>query len=69
MEQESTLEHETTLEHALDVARQNHKEATRLLEQARAAHAAGEIRESRVKQLGDLLDLATEDLKRVIKEQ
>jgi len=69
MEQESTLEHETTLERALDVARQNHKEATRLLEQARVAHAAGEIPESRIKQLEDLLDLATEDLKRVIKEQ
>jgi outer membrane protein TolC len=69
MEQESTLEHETTLEHALDVARQNHKEATRLFEQARAAYAAGEIPESRVRQLGDLLDLATEDLQRVIKEQ
>lgn len=69
MEQESTLEHETTLEHALDVARKNHKEATRLLEQARVAHAAGEIPESRVKQLQELLDLAAEDLKRVIKEQ
>ena len=69
MEQESTLEHETTLEHALDVARTNHKEATRLFEQARAAHAAGEVPESRVKQLQDLLDIATEDLKRVIKEQ
>ncbi|QCO98926.1 hypothetical protein FCN77_16030 [Arthrobacter sp. 24S4-2] len=69
MEQESTLEHETTLEHALDVARQNHKEATRLLEHARVAYAAGEIPESRVRQLGDLLDLAAEDLQRVIKEQ
>ena len=69
MEQESTLEHETTLEHALDVARTNHKEATRLLDQARAAHAAGEVPESRVKQLTDLLDIATEDLKRVMKEQ
>ncbi|MEV7134727.1 hypothetical protein AB0N24_17740 [Arthrobacter sp. NPDC093128] len=69
MEQESTLEHETTLEHALDVARTNHKEATRLLDQARVARAAGEIPESRVKQLEDLLDIATEDLKRVIKEQ
>jgi hypothetical protein len=69
MEQESTLEHETTLEHALDVARKNHKEATRLLEQARVAHAAGEIPDSRVKQLEELLDLAAEDLKRVMKEQ
>jgi CBS-domain-containing membrane protein len=69
MEQESTLEHETTLEHALDVARKNHKEATRLLDQARVAHAAGEIPDSRIKQLEELLDLATEDLKRVMKEQ
>jgi CBS-domain-containing membrane protein len=69
MEHESTLEHDTTLEHALDVARKNHKEATRLLEQARVAYAAGEINEARVKQLGELLDLATEDLKRVLKEQ
>ncbi|WLQ06390.1 hypothetical protein [Arthrobacter oryzae] len=69
MEQESTLEHETTLEHALDIARKNHKEATRLLEQARVAHAAGEIPEGRVRQLQELLDLAAEDLKRVMKEQ
>jgi pyruvate-formate lyase-activating enzyme len=69
MEQESTLEHETTLEHALDVARKIHKEATRLLDQARVAHAAGEIPDSRIKQLEELLDLATEDLKRVMKEQ
>lgn len=69
MEQESTLEHETTLEHALDVARKNHKEATRLLDQARVAHAAGEIPDSRIRQLEELLDLATEDLKRVMKEQ
>ncbi|WP_427171106.1 hypothetical protein [Arthrobacter sp. 92] len=69
MEHESTLEHETTLEHALDVARKNHKEANRLLDQARVAHAAGEIGDDRVRQLEELLELATEDLKRVMKEQ
>ncbi|CAN7413267.1 CBS-domain-containing membrane protein [Arthrobacter sp. PvP023] len=69
MEHESTLEHETTLEHALDVARKNHKEATRLLDQARVSHAAGEIPDSRIKQLEELLDLAANDLKRVLKEQ
>lgn len=69
MEHESTLEHDTTLEHALDVARQNHKEATRLFGQARASHAAGEIGDDRIRQLQELLELATEDLQRVIKEQ
>jgi outer membrane protein TolC len=63
------VEHETTLEHALDVARANHKEAQRLLDQAKAAHAAGEIGEDRVRQLEGLLELATEDLQRVIREQ
>jgi hypothetical protein len=69
MEQESTLEHDTTLEHALDLARKNHKEATRLVEQARVAYAAGEVDEARVNQLEELLELATDDLKRVLKEQ
>ncbi|MDE8670655.1 hypothetical protein PY310_18920 [Pseudarthrobacter sp. H3Y2-7] len=61
--------HETTLEHALDVAKANHKEAARLLEQARAAHAAGDVGEDRVQQLESLLHLAEEDLRRVIREQ
>ena len=41
--------HDTTLEHAFDVAKANHKEAVRLLEQARAALAAGDV--------GDRIDL------------
>ncbi|MCA4131221.1 hypothetical protein [Arthrobacter sp. M4] len=69
METDRTLQHDTTLEHALDVARANHKEATRLLDEAKAAYAAGEISEERVKQLQGLLDLASEDLHRVMKEQ
>jgi hypothetical protein len=69
MEREQILEHETTLEHALDVARANHKEAMRLLDEAKAAHAAGDIAEDRVIQLESLLELAAEDLKRVTKEQ
>lgn len=68
MEQNSAVEHETTLEHALDVARQNAKEAKRLLDDARAKHAAGEVDESRVQQLESLMALANEDLVRVTKE-
>lgn len=69
MENESTLEHDTTLEHALDVARANHKEAKRLLDQARTAHAAGEIGDDRLRQLEELMTLAEEDLRRVTREQ
>ncbi|MGO4186503.1 hypothetical protein [Pseudarthrobacter sp. TAF60_1] len=61
--------HETTLEHALDVAKANHKEAVRLLEQARAARASGDVGEDRVRQLESLLHLAEEDLRRVVREQ
>jgi hypothetical protein len=61
--------HDTTLEHALDVAKANHKEAVRLLEQARAAHAAGDVGQERVRQLESLLQLAEEDLRRVAREQ
>ncbi len=61
--------HDTTLEHALDVAKANHKEAVRLLEQARASLAAGDIGEDRVRQLESLLQLAEEDLRRVAREQ
>ena len=68
MEQNSAVEHETTLEHALDVARRNVKEAQRLLDDARAKHAAGEVDEARVQQLESLMALANEDLVRVTKE-
>ncbi|HJV98663.1 MAG TPA: hypothetical protein VJ617_06170 [Arthrobacter sp.] len=61
--------HETTLEHALDVAKANHKQAIRLLEEAKAAHQAGDVREERVRQLEDLLQVAAEDLRRVTREQ
>ncbi|MDQ0030537.1 TolC family protein [Arthrobacter bambusae] len=69
MESEKILEHDTTLEHALDIARANLKEAQRLLDEAKAAHAAGDISEDRVLQLEALLELAAEDLRRVTKEQ
>ena len=69
MDNESTLQHETTLEHALDVAKANHKEAVRLLEGARAAHQAWDASEKRVRQLEELLATAEEDLRRVTREQ
>jgi predicted urease superfamily metal-dependent hydrolase len=69
MEHDRTLQHETTLEHALDVARANQKEAQRLLDEAMTAHAAGEIGQERVSQLERLLELANEDLRRVMREQ
>jgi len=69
METDSTMEHDTTLEHALDVARANHKQALRLLEAAKAGREAGDVSEERVKQLQALLEVAAEDLQRVMKEQ
>lgn len=69
MEQNSAVEHETTLEHALDVARSNVKEAKRLLDDAVAKRQAGELDDARVNQLQALMDLAAEDLHRVTKEQ
>lgn len=69
MDNESTLQHETTLEHALDVAKANHKEAVRLLERARAAQKTGDVSEDRVRQLEGLLAIAEEDLRRVMREQ
>ena len=69
MEQNPAIEHETTLEHALDVARSNAKEAKRLLDDAIVKRDAGEVNEDRVSQLQNLLELANEDLKRVTREQ
>ncbi|MEV7604567.1 hypothetical protein AB0N65_03905 [Paenarthrobacter sp. NPDC089322] len=69
MENESTMQHETTLEHALDVAKANHKQAQKLLDQAVAANAAGDVSDERVEQLRGLLALAAEDLQRVMREQ
>lgn len=69
MEQNPAVEHETTLEHALDLARRNAKEAQRLLDDALAKRGAGEIDDARVNQLRALLDVANEDLRRVTKEQ
>ncbi|UUL75129.1 hypothetical protein NG819_12085 [Pseudarthrobacter sp. Fe7] len=69
MDNESTLQHETTLEHALDVAKANHKEAVRLLDRARAAQKTGDVTDERVRQLENLLAIAEEDLRRVTREQ
>ncbi|GGH98657.1 hypothetical protein ACFFGR_21670 [Arthrobacter liuii] len=69
MDNESTLQHETTLEHALDVAKANHKEAVRLLDRARAAQKNGDVSDDRVRQLESLLAIAEEDLRRVTREQ
>ncbi|MDJ0319798.1 hypothetical protein [Pseudarthrobacter sp. PS3-L1] len=69
MEAKKSVEHDTTLEHALDVATANHKEATRLLEDAKKAHAQGDVTDERVAQLESLLAVAHEDLRRVVKEQ
>ncbi|MGO4230271.1 hypothetical protein AB4Y72_15560 [Arthrobacter sp. YAF34] len=69
MELNPAVDHETTLEHALDVARSNAKEAKRLLDDALAKRQAGEVNDDRVNQLQSLLDLANEDLKRVNREQ
>ena len=69
MEQNPAIEHETTLEHALDLARSNAKEAKRLLDDALVKREAGEVNDDRVTQLQTLLDLANEDLRRVTREQ
>ncbi len=69
MEKDSTLQHDTTLEHALDIAKANHKEALRLVEGARAGLKTGDVTEERVRQLEGLLAIAEEDLRRVMREQ
>ena len=69
MEPNPAVEHETTLEHALDVARSNAKEAKRLLDDALVKRQSGEVNDDRVTQLQGLLDLANEDLKRVTRVQ
>ena len=69
MEPNPAVEHETTLEHALDVARSNAKEAKRLLDDALVKRQSGEVNDDRVTKLQGLLDLANEDLKRVTREQ
>ena len=69
MEQNSTVEHDTTLEHALDIARRNAKEAKRLFDDAVAKRDSGEIDDARVRQLEELMIIANEDLVRVTREQ
>ncbi|MEA5456494.1 hypothetical protein SPF06_17330 [Sinomonas sp. JGH33] len=62
-------EHESTLEHALDVAKANAKQARLLLDHAKAKLEAGEVSPGRVAQLEELLRTAEEDLVRVTREQ
>ena len=62
-------EHESTLEHALDVARANAKQAKLLVEHARAGLATGDVTPERVAQLEELQRIADEDLLRVMREQ
>jgi predicted metal-dependent hydrolase len=62
------MEHTTSREHALDVAERNLKEAQRLLERAKASHAAGDIDDQRLASLQRLYDAAFEDVQRVRKE-
>lgn len=69
MEQNSAVDHETTLEHALDIARRNAKEAKRLFDDALAKRDKGEISDTRLRQLEELMIIANEDLLRVTKEQ
>ena len=63
------MDHETTLERALDIARRNAKEAKRLFDDALAKRDADEIDDARVKQLEELMIIANEDLLRVTREQ
>ncbi len=69
MDTESVTEHQTTLEHALDLAKANLKQAAKLLDNAKAGHAAGDVTAERVRQLEELLKVAEEDLRRVTREQ
>jgi hypothetical protein len=62
-------EHESTLEHALDVARANAKQAKLLVDHAKARLAQGDVTPERVAQLEELQRVADEDLQRVIREQ
>ncbi|GAB2737238.1 hypothetical protein [Sinomonas atrocyanea] len=62
-------EHESTLEHALDVAKANAKQAKLLVDHAKAALAHGDVTPERVAQLEELQRAADEDLQRVIREQ
>ena len=49
-------------------AQANHKEALRLLEEAKAAFARGEVPQKRVDELTRLKDIATEDYLRCEKD-
>lgn len=57
-------EHETTLEHAMEMADGNLKEAKRLLDKAQAYFEAGDIDEERLKSIERLYELASEDAQR-----
>ncbi len=69
MEQNQSADSDTTLEHALELARRNVKEAKRLLDDAVLKRQAGEVNDDRVEQLRGLMELAEADLQRVVREQ
>ncbi len=69
MEQNQSANSDTTLEHALELARRNVKEAKRLLDDAVLKRQAGEVNDDRVEQLRGLMELAEADLQRVVREQ
>ena len=62
------VEHETSLEHAAELADANAKEAKRLLEQGRKAHAAGDITDERLDALERLYETAVQDQGRTHRE-
>ncbi|GHD10040.1 hypothetical protein [Zhihengliuella salsuginis] len=56
--------HETSLEHAMEMADGNLKEAKRLRDKAREYFEAGDIDEDRLKSIERLYDIAAEDAQR-----
>ncbi|MFB0834088.1 hypothetical protein ACX8Z9_02165 [Arthrobacter halodurans] len=62
------MEHSTSLEHALDLAEANLKEAKRLLDHGTKARAAGDIDDARLDQLQRLYDVAAHDVARAKRE-
>jgi outer membrane protein TolC len=62
------MEHTTSLEHAMDLAQANLKQAKRLLDQGVKAREAGDIDDARLEQLQRLYDAANDDVVRVRRE-
>ncbi|WP_309081160.1 hypothetical protein [Zhihengliuella sp.] len=62
------MEHTTSLEMAMEQADGNFKEAKRLLEKARAQHAAGEIDADRLASIERLYETAVSEVQRTHRE-